>query len=43
MVTHSREVVGVADRIFDVQRGRLVEAAAATGAPGRTGAPARGA
>ena len=25
MVTHSREVVGVADRIFDVQRGRLVE------------------
>ena len=43
MVTHSREVVGVADRIFDVQRGRLVEAVAATGAPGRTGAPARGA
>jgi len=25
MVTHSREVVGVADRIFVVQRGRLVE------------------
>jgi putative ABC transport system ATP-binding protein len=25
MVTHSREVVGVADRIFAVQRGRLVE------------------
>jgi len=25
MVTHSREVVGVADRIFTVQRGRLVE------------------
>src|SRR5258705_267268 len=43
MVTHSREVVGVADRIFDVQRGRLVEAPAAAGAPGRTGAPARGA
>jgi putative ABC transport system ATP-binding protein len=29
MVTHSREVVGVADRIFAVQRGRLVEQAAA--------------
>ncbi len=43
MVTHSREVVGVADRIFDVQRGRLVEAPAAAGAPGRSGAPARGA
>jgi putative ABC transport system ATP-binding protein len=25
MVTHSREVVGVADRIFAIQRGRLVE------------------
>jgi len=25
MVTHSREVVGVADRIFTVQRGSLVE------------------
>jgi putative ABC transport system ATP-binding protein len=43
MVTHSREVVGVADRIFDVQRGRLVEAPAAAGASGRSGAPARGA
>ena len=43
MVTHSREVVGVADRIFDVQRGRLVEAPAAAGAPGRSGASARGA
>ncbi len=34
MVTHSREVVGVADRIFDVQRGTLVEQppAAARGA-----------
>ena len=28
MVTHSREVVGVADRIFALQRGRLVEQAA---------------
>jgi putative ABC transport system ATP-binding protein len=27
MVTHSREVVGVADRIFAVQRGQLVEQA----------------
>jgi putative ABC transport system ATP-binding protein len=27
MVTHSREVVGVADRIFTVQRGSLVESA----------------
>jgi ABC-type lipoprotein export system ATPase subunit len=25
MVTHSREVVGVADRIFTMQRGNLVE------------------
>jgi putative ABC transport system ATP-binding protein len=25
MVTHSREVMGVADRIFTVQRGQLVE------------------
>ena len=25
MVTHSREVVGVADRIFTIQRGALVE------------------
>jgi putative ABC transport system ATP-binding protein len=35
MVTHSREVVGVADRIFVVQRGRLVEqpAAPATSRP----------
>jgi putative ABC transport system ATP-binding protein len=32
MVTHSREVVGVADRIFAVQRGRLVEQPAAPGA-----------
>jgi putative ABC transport system ATP-binding protein len=31
MVTHSREVVGVADRIFAVQRGQLVEQAAAKG------------
>jgi len=37
MVTHSREVVGVADRIFTVQRGRLVEQAAAPGAPARSG------
>lgn len=37
MVTHSREVVGVADRIFAVQRGRLVEQAAAPGAPARSG------
>ena len=27
MVTHSREVVGVADRIFAIQRGALVERA----------------
>ena len=35
MVTHSREVVGVADRIFAIQRGRLVEqpAAPATSRP----------
>jgi len=25
MVTHSREVVGVADRIFTMQRGTMVE------------------
>jgi putative ABC transport system ATP-binding protein len=31
MVTHSREVVGVADRIFAVQRGRLVEQTATPG------------
>src|SRR6185295_6811988 len=31
MVTHSREVVGVADRIFAIERGRLVEQAAAPG------------
>jgi putative ABC transport system ATP-binding protein len=31
MVTHSREVVGVADRIFEVQRGRLVEQPPAPG------------
>ncbi|MEX2221593.1 MAG: ABC transporter ATP-binding protein [Candidatus Rokuibacteriota bacterium] len=37
MVTHSREVVGVADRIFDVQRGRLVEQPVAPGAPARSG------
>ena len=37
MVTHSREVVGVADRIFAVQRGRLVEQGAAPGAPARSG------
>jgi putative ABC transport system ATP-binding protein len=37
MVTHSREVVGVADRIFDVQRGRLVEQPPAPGAPARSG------
>jgi len=28
MVTHSREVIGVADRVFAVQRGHLVEQAA---------------
>ena len=32
MVTHSREVVGVADRIFAVRRGRLVEQLATPGA-----------
>jgi putative ABC transport system ATP-binding protein len=32
MVTHSREVVGVADRIFAVQRGRLVEQTPRAGA-----------
>ena len=37
MVTHSREVVGVADRIFDVQRGRLVEQPATPSAPARSG------
>ncbi|HSE02955.1 MAG TPA: ABC transporter ATP-binding protein [Methylomirabilota bacterium] len=37
MVTHSREVVGVADRIFAVQRGRLVEQPAAPGAAARRG------
>ena len=37
MVTHSREVVGVADRIFAVQHGRLVEQAVAPGAPARSG------
>jgi len=36
MVTHSREVVGVADRIFAVQRGRLVEQPAAPGASARS-------
>jgi putative ABC transport system ATP-binding protein len=35
MVTHSREVVGVADRIFEVQRGGLVEQSSAPGAPAR--------
>jgi putative ABC transport system ATP-binding protein len=37
MVTHSREVVGVADRIFDVQRGRLVEQPVTPAAPARSG------
>jgi hypothetical protein len=37
MVTHSREVVGVADRIFSVKRGHLVEEPAAPGAPARSG------
>ena len=37
MVTHSREVVGVADRIFSVKRGCLVEEPAAPGAPARSG------
>jgi putative ABC transport system ATP-binding protein len=31
MVTHSREVVGVADRVFAVQHGRLVEQGTAAG------------
>src|SRR5690242_11523519 len=35
MVTHSREVVGVADRIFEVQRGGLVEQSSAPDAPAR--------
>jgi len=43
MVTHSREVVGVADRIFAVQRGRLVEEPAAPGASARGRDPARSA
>ncbi|HET8531884.1 MAG TPA: ABC transporter ATP-binding protein [Methylomirabilota bacterium] len=43
MVTHSREVVGVADRIFAVQRGRLVEEPPAPGASARSGAPTRSA
>src|SRR5215475_8431844 len=33
MVTHSREVVGAADRIFAVERGRLVEPPSAPGVP----------
>jgi putative ABC transport system ATP-binding protein len=37
MVTHSLEVVGTADRIFTVQRGRLVEQPAAPGAAARSG------
>ena len=37
MVTHSQEVVGTADRIFTVQRGRLVEQPAAPGAAARSG------
>jgi putative ABC transport system ATP-binding protein len=38
MVTHSREVVCLADRIFSVKRGRLVEEPAAPGAaPARSG------
>ena len=37
MVTHSREVVGVADRIFAVQRGGLVEQPAGPGASLRAG------
>jgi putative ABC transport system ATP-binding protein len=37
MVTHSREVVGVADRIFAVQRGRLVEEPAVPGGSARSG------
>jgi putative ABC transport system ATP-binding protein len=39
MVTHSREVVGVADRIFTVQRGQLVEQALP--APAGADRPAR--
>ena len=35
MVTHSREVIGVADRIFSVQRGQLMEQTAT--APGAAG------
>jgi ABC-type lipoprotein export system ATPase subunit len=27
MATHSREVIGVADRVFTIQRGALVERA----------------
>ena len=38
MVTHSREVVGVADRIFAVQRGGLLEQPALPGGPLRSGA-----
>jgi putative ABC transport system ATP-binding protein len=37
MVTHSREVIGVADRIFAVQRGRLVEQQTAPCASARSG------
>jgi putative ABC transport system ATP-binding protein len=37
MVTHSREVVGVADRIFAVQRGGLVEQPAAPDGSARSG------
>src|SRR5215510_1981622 len=37
MVTHSREVVGAADRIFAVQRGGLLEQPATPGAPLRSG------
>jgi putative ABC transport system ATP-binding protein len=37
MVTHSREVVGVADRIFSVQRGGLVEQSTGAGASERGG------
>jgi len=38
MVTHSREVVGVADRIFAVQRGGLLEQPAGSSASPRGGA-----
>ena len=41
MVTHSREVVGVADRIFAVHRGQLVEQAGPTGAARVLPRPAR--